>query len=146
MNTQPTEKLRSPAKPPGTLDPEVLEGWGWTRRQRVGLGILLTMLLVFLVVQYVRRPAQRDAVVTQGQAMLPERVDPNVAGAAELARVPHVGDVLAGKIVAYREARKGNVADGVVFRQAGDLDAVPGIGAKLVEQLAPFLKFPGEGN
>ncbi len=138
MSTQPLENSRGggDGKPP---DPEP---WGWTRRQRVGLGILLGLLVVFLGVQYVRRPARLEAVVTRGEAALPQRVDPNVASVAELARVPHVGDALAGKIVAYREARKGNTVDGVVFRQAGDLDAVPGIGGKLVEQLGPFMRFP----
>jgi hypothetical protein len=122
------------------------EGWGWNRRQRMGLGIFLTLLVAFLVVQFLRRPVPMEAVVRHGPAPLPEQVDPNVASVADLARIPHVGDALAAKIVSYRDARKGTTADGIVFRQASDLDAVPGIGATLVEQLGPFLKFPGQGE
>jgi hypothetical protein len=123
------------------------EPWGWTRRQRLGLGILGTLLMVFLGVQWWRRPARLDdgAVVVHGEpVVLPQRVDPNVATAVELARIPHISDVLAARIIEYREARKGTSADGVVFRQAGDLDGVPGIGPKLTGQMAAFLKFPGE--
>jgi hypothetical protein len=131
--------IQPPENPP--------EPWGWTRRQRIGLGVLLTVLLGFLVIQFVRRPVRLDepAVLTHDQTFfLPRQVDPNMASPQELARLPHIGDTLAQKIVQYREARRANSADGIVFRQAGDLDAVPGIGPKLVEQMAPFLKFPGE--
>jgi hypothetical protein len=123
----------------------VPEPWGWTRRQRIGLGILLTLLLAFLVIQFVRRSARlhEPAVVTHGEpVLLPQQVDPNSATLQELARIPHLGDTLAQNIVQYREARQANVVDGVVFRQPGDLDAVPGIGPKLIEQLTPFFKFP----
>ena len=127
--------------------PENPEPWGWTRRQRLGLGILGTLLLVGLGIQWWRRPARLDdgAVVVHGEpVILPQRVDPNTATERELARIPHISDVLAQRIVQYREARKGSAADGVVFRQAGDLDAVPGIGPKLAGQMAPFLRFPEE--
>jgi len=112
------------------------------------LGILLTVLLGFLVILLVRRPARlhEPAVLTHDQTVvLPRQVDPNSASAQELARLPHIGDTLAQRIVQYRDARRPNSADGIVFRQAGDLDAVPGIGSKLVEQMAPFLRFPEEG-
>jgi hypothetical protein len=124
------------------------EPWGWTRRQRVGLGMLVGLLVVFLAVQYWRRPYRLNdgPVAVEGQAVvLPQRVDPNVATVQELSRIPRIGETTAGKIVAYREARKETAAGGVVFRQAADLDAVPGIGPKLVEQLGPFLRFPEEG-
>jgi hypothetical protein len=137
----------SSTRPQETAGPDVPEPWGWTRRQRVGLGILLTVLLGFLVIQFVRRSARlhEPAVLTHGEpVLLPQQVDPNTASPQELARIPHLGDTLAQKIVQYRAARQANVVDGVVFRQPGDLDAVPGIGPKLVEQLAPFFKFPEE--
>ena len=126
---------------------EARESWGWTRRERRGLGMLLFLLVGFLGVQYWRRPyGLGDGVrVEEGAVMLPQRVDPNVATAEELARIPHVGEALAGRIVAYREARKGTAAGGVVFRRVEDLDAVPGIGKKLVEELGAFMVFPGEG-
>jgi hypothetical protein len=121
------------------------EPWGWTRRQRVGLGILLTLLVVVLTILWVRRPARvgEPATVIHGTpTYLPQLIDPNTATQGELARIPHIGDVLAAHIIEYREARKARSADGVVFRQMTDLDAVPGIGPKLIEQMTPFFRFP----
>jgi hypothetical protein len=130
--------------------PNSPEPWGWTRRQRLGLGILLTLLVVVLTVLWVRRPARLGEPVTVIHGVptyLPQLIDPNTATQGELARIPHIGDVLAQRIIQYREARKGQTADGIVFRQVGDLDAVPGIGPKLVEQLTPYFCFPeGAGN
>jgi len=135
----------SATRPQETAGPDAPEPWGWTPRQRLGLGILLTLLLGFLVIQFVRRPARlhEPAVITHEQpVLLPQLVDPNTATPQELARIPHLGDALAQKIVQYRAARKSVAADSIVFRQPGDLDAVPGIGPKLIEQLTPFFKFP----
>ena len=127
--------------------PDKPEPWGWTRRQRIGLGILVTLLLVFLAIHWAQRPARLDdgAVLIRGEpVLLPQRMDPNTATQAELARIPHIGDAMAKRIIQYRESRKPNSADGIVFRQAGDLDGVPGIGPKLVGQIAPFFQFPDE--
>jgi len=125
------------------------ESWGWTRKQRAGLGILLFILLALLTVQFLRRPARLDdpKVIVDGRAVtLPVRMDPNTATLEELARIPHLGETLAGKIVAYRSARAATAADGIVFHQLGDLDAVPGIGKKVLEQIEPFLAFPGAAS
>ncbi len=128
-------------------NPDQPEPWGWTRRQRLGLGVLVSLLLVFLALQWWRRPARLDdgAVLIHGDpVLLPQRIDPNTATQAELARIPHIGDATAQRIIQYRESRKANTADGIVFRQASDLDAVPGIGPKLVGQITPFFTFPDE--
>lgn len=121
------------------------ESWGWTRRQRIGLGVLLAMLFAILTYQYIRRPANLDdpSVVVDGQSVsLPRQINPNTATLQELARIPHIGDTLATKIIAYRDARVPIATGGVVFRQVSDLDKVPGIGKKVLEQIAPFLEFP----
>jgi Helix-hairpin-helix motif len=135
--------MTTPAQTPPSLPPR--EPWGWTRRQRLGLGILASLLLAVLTVQFIRRPYRFDdrAVLVQGQpVLLPQRVNPNTATEQELARIPHVGDAMAGRIVAYREARKATAQDGIVFHQAADLDNVPQVGKKLIEQLEPFMEFP----
>jgi competence protein ComEA len=121
------------------------EPWGWTRRQRLGLGILLTLLVMVLTIQWARRPARLDqpaTVIHGAPTYLPQLLDPNTAAQNELARIPHIGDVLAQRIIQYREARKAAVPDGIVFRQLQDLDAVQGIGPKLLEQMTPFFRFP----
>ena len=126
---------------------EASESWGWTRRQRIGLGILLSLLVALLVTQYLRRPVRFDgpAVRVDGrQVSLPQRVDPNTATLEELSRIPHLGDAIAQKIIDYRESRRSRAADGIVFRRLSDLDPIPGIGRKLLDQFAPFLKFPDD--
>src|SRR3954452_18931433 len=75
--------------------------WGWTQTQRRGLAILLTLLLLFLTIQYLRRPARLNdpAITHDPQLSLPERVDPNTATLQQLARIPHLGEKLAQKIL-----------------------------------------------
>ena len=55
-------------------------------------------------------------------------VDVNTASADELQRLPGVGPVMAGAIVAGRP-----------FRSVGELDRVRGIGTKTLEKLRPFV-------
>jgi hypothetical protein len=148
MTSKPEIDPRS-ADPAGAADRStpVPEPWGWTRRQRIGLGVLLTLLLVCLIAEFVRNSARLDdpAMLVDGQPItLPQRMDPNTASAAEMARIPHIGDTLAQKIVQYREARKSTAADGIVFHHPADLDPIPGIGKKLIEQVGPFLQFPDD--
>jgi len=123
------------------------ESWGWTRTQRAGLGILLTLLLTVLIVQYLRRPVRLGegmVTVNGSAATLPRRVDINTATLPELMRIPHVGEKLATKIVEYREARKGLVDDGIVFRRAEDLSKIGGMGKSTLELVKPYLEFPGD--
>ena len=66
------------------------ELWGWTRSQRIGLGVLLTILLGVLIIYYIRRPARLDdsRILIDGKPLtLPQRVDPNTATAQELFNV-----------------------------------------------------------
>jgi hypothetical protein len=136
------------SRPPEGADAVRDDAWGWTRRQRIGLGMLLGVLIFFLGVQYLRRPFQLEdgVVVVSGERVtLPVRVDPNDAGVEELGRIPHVGETLARRIVEYRDARKATASEGIVFRRAEDLDGVPGVGKRLVEEMRGFLRFPGEG-
>jgi competence protein ComEA len=59
-------------------------------------------------------------------------VDLNDGTSAELAHLPGIGAVLAGRIVAHR------VSHGA-FRRVEDLALVPGIGEKRLQQLRPFV-------
>lgn len=66
-----------------------------------------------------------------------ERIDPNTASAASLERLPGVGPVTAGAIVADRQARPGQA-----YTCPEDLARVKGIGAGTVQRLRPHLTFP----
>lgn len=76
------------------------------------------------------------------------RIDPNTAAWTELATLPRIGEVLARRIVAYREEalsrQEASGGTGAVFRRLEDLDPVPGIGPGTLEALADHLVFPGE--
>lgn len=64
-----------------------------------------------------------------------ERIDVNVASADELVRLPRVGPALAARIVEYREMHG-------PFRSLPDLDAVSGIGPRMLESIAPHVALP----
>ncbi len=84
---------------------------------------------------------------TASAAEIEFKVDPNTAGWAELAGLPGIGEVLAKRIVDYRqEQAKASGGRTVVFRRPEDLDAVRGIGPKTVEKLAKHLRFPAPAS
>lgn len=62
------------------------------------------------------------------------RIDPNTATLDELMVLPGVGEELARRIINGR-------ANGP-YRKPLDLDRVPGIGSKMIENLKPYLIFP----
>jgi DNA uptake protein ComE-like DNA-binding protein len=122
------------------------EEWGWSFGQRVGLGILLSILMVVLAVQYFRWGSPLEGpVVKDGEVVvLPARMDPNVATLPELMRIPHFGEKVAARVVEYREARRETAAGGIVFRSGEDLGRVPGVNKGVLQQVLPYLEFPEE--
>jgi competence protein ComEA len=58
-------------------------------------------------------------------------INVNIAGAEELQRLPGIGPVTAGAIIAARTAKP--------FESVNDLDRVKGIGPKTLEKLRPFV-------
>ena len=65
-------------------------------------------------------------------------IDPNTAPWWELTALPDIGEGTARKIVEYREAHADRLP---VFRRAGDLEPVPGIGPKTIRRIEPYLRF-----
>lgn len=65
-----------------------------------------------------------------------ERIDVDRASAAELTRLPRVGPGIAARIVADREV-------GGPFGSLEGLDRVVGVGATLLDAVAPFAEFSG---
>jgi hypothetical protein len=123
------------------------EDWGWTRMQRLGLGILLAILIALLAIDYFQRPARLDdpvVIFNNEKLTLPLRIDPNTASLAELTRISHIGDKLGARIIAYREARKSLTDDGIVFHRSEDLSRVPGLGKAVLQQVRPYLQFPDD--
>jgi competence ComEA-like helix-hairpin-helix protein len=81
--------------------------------------------------------AHRDSMLALAQPLAPgERIDPDQATPAELARLPRVGLALAKTIVADREAKG-------AFGGPEGLDRVPGIGPGLLAAIGPYLRFSG---
>lgn len=120
------------------------EGWGWTRRQRITLAVLLGILLVALTIQYIRRPYRLDdtVVIVHGAPVsLPAGIDPNTADAASLSRIPNVGAKTAQAIIDYRIAHQ-DAPGGIVFRTIDDLRKVPKLRRQTVDYLRAFLVFP----
>ena len=66
----------------------------------------------------------------------PALVDVNAAPADELETLPGIGPVMAGRIVAHREANG-------PFGSVDDLQDVPGIGPKTLESLRPLVSVGG---
>ena len=63
-------------------------------------------------------------------------VDLNTAGVRELTALPGIGDVLAARILAYREEQKG-------FSSVNDLLNVDGIGKKRFEAILDLITIGG---
>lgn len=77
-------------------------------------------------------PTPPPAVIRSGKIQPGEpKIDVNAAGEAELMRLPRIGPVLAGAIVAARQQKRYETVD--------DLRRVRGIGAKTLDSLRPFV-------
>ena len=84
------------------------------------------------------RSQSGDAPVVRGAVAVDAALDLNVATAAELEALPGIGEVLAARIVAYREAYG-------PFASIDELTAVEGISPRLVEELRPHVTVGGGG-
>lgn len=97
------------------------------------------------------RPSIADSLLAAGDSVSEERerrsrplaegetLDPNVAGAEELDRLPGVGASKALRIVRERE-------ENGPFASVDDLARVSGLGPKSVDRLRPYLRVAGGGG
>jgi len=72
---------------------------------------------------------------------LDEKINPNQAPAASLARLPNIGFVRAEAIVAYREQFKEQNIGSPAFRNPDDLQKIRGIGPKTAQSISQWLRF-----
>lgn len=73
-----------------------------------------------------------DAIANEAKSLWPDmRVDINRAAVAELSLLPGLGDRLAQRIVADREANGR-------FSAIADLERVPGLGPATIDRLRPY--------
>lgn len=106
-----------------------------TKSEWILLGITAAFLCLVLTLFWQDRSAVEPGLTVQTETEVPEEVlapdvdpvDINTAGVEELDQLPGIGTVLAGRIIAYREANG-------PFETVEDLLEVSGIGeAKLAE-------------
>jgi competence protein ComEA len=87
-----------------------------------------------VVIPSVNDPAASAVAPSPGSGL----VDINTATEAELLELPGIGDVLSGRIVAYREEHG-------PFSSVDELQLVEGISPRMVDELRPFITVAGGG-
>jgi competence protein ComEA len=83
-----------------------------------------------------RKPAVAKAAPSKKAAAVTDRIDLNHATAEQLQRLPGIGSTRASQIIAARDEQP--------FRVVEDLTRVPGIGAKTLERLRPYVSVGSE--
>ena len=102
--------------------------------RRVGAWQLTNWQLLPEERRVAREQELEDQTKREKKPLEERSIDPNRASRDELMRLPGIGEVIAIRILEVRETEE--------FGTAADLRLVPGIGAKTVEKLAPYLMFP----
>ena len=100
------------------------------KTQRAALGAALAAVLLLTASAPVPAAATKP---TQAQNGPTAAVDLNTATPDALQAIPGIGEVIAGRIVKWREEHG-------PFQQVDDLMKVQGIGEKLLEKLRPYVK------
>jgi competence ComEA-like helix-hairpin-helix protein len=72
-----------------------------------------------------------------------DTINPNTAPKESLVRLPGVGPARAMAIVDYRRMHSDK---GPAFRTPQDLDAIAGLGPKVVERMMPWISFEDPGQ
>ncbi|MDB5328470.1 MAG: Helix-hairpin-helix motif [Phycisphaerales bacterium] len=117
--------------------------------QRRVITVLLTLLISYGVVRLILNPIYiNDPQPPAGDlsAKLADRLDPNLATAAELAALPGLGDKRAAAIVNRRETVLKRDPTTVPFHSSDDLYVIPGFARSTIDSLQPYLTFPGDNS
>lgn len=120
-------------------------------RALLAIWAILLLLFIYVLIARYTRPlwlGEEIGVDRSRVEQVEQRIDPNTADWAELARLPGIGETTARRIIAHREDILAQLdehpenARHPAFATIEDLDAVRGIGPKTLERIAPYLKFP----
>ncbi|MBC8107483.1 MAG: helix-hairpin-helix domain-containing protein [Anaerolineae bacterium] len=117
----------------------------WTAGQRVALLAIVAALFAYLAIRYLTNStyvSNPQPAEPSRASELVDRIDPNTADVATLAALPTLGEKRAKLIVDYRESRRANRPNVIVFQRLEDLLRIRGIGVATIDQLRPFLTFP----
>lgn len=116
-----------------------MRGTGKITKTEIGLLLLAAMVVLGMTVLHLTRSRPLDSgyeVTTIGRRPIEEqtveKVNINTADAETLETVPGIGEVLAERIVSYREAHG-------AFREPEALLGVDGIGEKTLEKIKEYV-------
>jgi len=107
-----------------------------TRSDQKAIALLVTLSLAFITTSRLVSSGHARGLVDIDTAEPLEAkfaTDINTADWTELMQLPEIGEALARRIVDWRK-RKGP------YTSIDDLDRVPGIGPKTLEQIRPYLR------
>ena len=120
-------------------------GRGSYRRSNLVLWLFLVVLAGSVLYRYMENRCDTGlefVLDTQKAEKLADKINPNRATWASLARLPGIGQGKAKAIVKYRqEYRRNNGSENVAFVRSEDLCNVKGIGEITVEGIKEYLVF-----
>src|SRR5688572_10034266 len=115
----------------------------WTPKQRVALSVVIAGILFLLIFRYSQnRTYIANPQPPEGLELL-DWIDPNTADEATLAALPNLGPAMARRIIEDRNQFQAQNPTQLPYRRLQDLDRIKGIGPATLENLRPYLVFPG---
>lgn len=100
----------------------------------VGAAFVFSCIFVSNLIGY-------ESADTGNEIRLDNRINPNTAPVASMARLPGIGPAKAEAIVIYRQNFRGRNGENQPFENMDDLQKVNGIGPKTVQNISEWLKF-----
>lgn len=108
--------------------------------RRIVLISLMIMICLCTVISLFSVKSSCSGKVSSNPAALEDKINPNTASAASLSRLAGIGPAKASQIISYRENFSGT-AGTKAFSEISDLDKIPGIGPKTIEDINGLLSF-----
>ncbi len=118
--------------------------WSWTVSNVLALAALTALLATGTAWRWANRSGRVGADLTVSNAPVApavEKIDPNSASWASLARLPRIGPAIGRSICAYRDAFGAAHPGQRAFTCPADLANVKGVGDAIVEAATEHLRF-----